>query len=135
MRREDKAAYIQKQLDAYREEYGSVEEFSDGYHTFKELYDHRIQLWIATASQSYNLHHAQGNGKNPVWRSKNHSDGKPAFGGGWMVLGIGYQFGTQITYHLPESYWAQCDFATSLDKAPAFDGHTSQDVLERLKSL
>ena len=35
--------------DVYPSDLGfeSVEEMSDGYHTFKELYDHRIALWIA----------------------------------------------------------------------------------------
>ena len=69
----------------------------------------------------------------PVWRSKNHSDGEPAFGGTWFVLGINKEKGKQITYHLPMSKWDETDFAETLEKAPEFDGHTSQDVLERLK--
>lgn len=70
-----------------------------------------------------------------VWRSKNHSDGEPAFGGTWFILGIGKEKGEQMTYHLPIDRWDECKFADTLDKAPEFDEHTSDDVLERLKNL
>ena len=70
-----------------------------------------------------------------VWRSKYHSDGELAFGGDWFVLGINKESGNQITYHLPIERWEETDFAETLDKAPEFDGHTPDDVLERLKRL
>ncbi len=103
----------------------------DGYHTFGELYDHRITLYIA-------LCHQIANGENYgdwIWRSKYHSDGELAFGGSWFVLGIGKEKGKQITYHLPIERWSETDFAETLEKAPEFDGHTSDDVLARLKNL
>lgn len=105
-------------------------EVTDGYHTFDELYNHRITLFIALC----NVIMAGGYFKNPdVWRSKLHSDGTEY--DGWFILGIHREPGKQITYHLPNSNWEETDFATTLDKAPEFDGHTSQDVLERLKKL
>lgn len=113
-----------------------VENVSDGYHTFKELYEHRITLyialcgWIKTAIEL-----SGGNPANKIWRSKRHSDGELAFGGDWFVLGINKEKGEQITYHLPIEKWDQCDFAEELEKAPEYDGHTPQDVLERLKNL
>ena len=100
---------------------------SDGYHTFGELYEHRIELFITLCricAEEFN---------SPVWVSDKHSDGTSF--DGWFVLGIGIEPGTQITYHLPISKWDECFFAETLDKAPEFDGHTSEDVLERLKSL
>ena len=48
---------------------------------------------------------------------------------------MGEEKGEQMTYHLPMSKWDECNFANTLDKAPDFDGHTSQDVLERIKNL
>lgn len=106
---------------------------SDGYHTFGELYDHRITLWIALCRELRgNLAYPVG-AKAKVWRSKLHSDGSRF--DGWFVLGIGKQPGEQITYHLPMSRWDETDFAYTLERAPEFDGHTSADVLERLKSL
>jgi hypothetical protein len=100
---------------------------SDGYHTFDELYSHRIALYIALCRQlNFNSGHT-------VWRSEKHSDGSKFEG--WFVLGIGENRGEQITYHLPLSRWDECDFAHTLEYAYTFDGHTSADVLERLKYL
>jgi hypothetical protein len=107
----------------------------DGYHTFGELYDHRVALWIALCGIiSSDCGHCSGN-DNYSWRSKRHSDGELSFGGMWFVLGIGKEKGEQITYHLPIEKWDECEFAETLEKAPEFDGHTSDDVLERLKEI
>lgn len=97
---------------------------SDGYHTFGELYDHRITLFILVARREKKIQ---------VWRSKKHSDGSEW--AGWFLLGIGKEKGYQITYHLPIEKWDECGFAETLDAAPEFDGHTSNDVLNRLKLL
>ena len=111
---------------------------SDGFHTFGELYEHRITLWIAlcrvieSKNGDYEVSHNMRE-EVKVWRSKLHSDGSSFEG--WFVLGIGEEKGKQITYHLPMSKWDNCSFAQTLDKAPAFDGHSSQDVLERIKNL
>lgn len=109
---------------------------SDGYHTFGELYEHRIALFIKLCKLLDSL---PGDFITPpnseVWKSQFHSDGNIAFGGGWFVLGIGKKIGHQITYHLPLTHWHQCEFAQTLDKAPEFDGHTSADVLDRIKQL
>lgn len=103
--------------------------YSDGYHTFNELYDHRVVLFIVLL-RHYSTHPKQ---RGQVWRSKAHSDG--SVWNGWFILGIGKDYGFQITYHLPIDKWDECGFADTLDKAPEWDGHTSQDVLERLKKL
>jgi hypothetical protein len=111
---------------------------SDGYHTFGELYEHRIQLFIQLCKRLSSLPGdfiAPANSE--IWRSRFHSDGNIAFGGGWFVLGIGKKKGYQITYHLPDTdkYWDQCEFAETLAQAPEFDGHTPSDVLLRLQNL
>jgi hypothetical protein len=107
----------------------------DGYHTFDELYDHRIALYIALCRMRARVasyeHTYVG-----VWRSKRHSDGELCFGDGkWFVLGIGKEPGEQITYHLPMSRWDETDFAETLNRAPEWDGHMPGDVLSRLKAL
>lgn len=96
----------------------------DSYHTFDELYDHRIALFIALCGEMERL---------PVWRSKLHSDGSSFTG--WFILGINKEAGKQITYHLPIRVWEATDFAETLDTAPEWDGHTPTDVLARLKTL
>lgn len=117
-----------------------VGEVSDGYHTFNELYEHRIVLFIAFCKQLNEKINADNiNGvkmaeiSGAIWRSKTHSDGSKW--DGWFVLGINREKGIQITYHLPIEKWKETDFAETLDKAPEFDGHTPKDVLERLKDL
>lgn len=101
-------------------------EVSDGYHTFDELYDHRIMLWIklceAISEHKY------------VWASVKHSDGSTF--GDWFVLGVNDKKGEQITYHIPARYWNDvCEFANILKKAPDFDGHSSRDVIDRLRGM
>lgn len=113
-------------------------EVSDGYHTFTELYAHRIGLYIQLcksieaedeSARSY------GGLKRPprVWKSLLHSDGTAWQG--WFILGINKEEGQQITYHLPLEYWDDTEFAENLPAAPKWDGHTPADVITRLKTL
>lgn len=109
---------------------------SDGYHTMDELYDHRISLFIVicrsiAVANKYAL--INGHEGIPVWKSWEHADGS-AFEG-QFIMGIFTEAGKQVTYHLPASLWEECGFATTKSKAPEWDGHTSADVLERLKTL
>ena len=105
---------------------------SDGYHNFFELYEHRITLFITLAKFSY-TNWLRNDETLPAWRTKSHSDG--SVWEGWFILGLGTEPGEQITYHLPMSKWDECSFAATFEKAPEWDGHTSADVLERLKKL
>lgn len=97
---------------------------SDGYHSFGELYEHRVTLFIALCR-----HYK----KFRVWRSKLHHDGSSF--DGWFIMGIGMDKGYQISYHLPMSKWEETSFVETLEKAPEWDGHTSDDVIQRLKKL
>lgn len=134
---------ILEQINSLRAElaYDRVGDISDGYHTFNELYKHRIELFITVCrlvrtlyvlEETYPFNGPYPKDTYPVWKSRTHSDG--SVWNGWFLLGINYTPGTQMTYHLPDSYWDLCPFE-ELDKAPDFDGHTSEDVLERLKRL
>lgn len=111
---------------------------SDGYHTFTELYDHRIALFIALCKHLTTLQHMFNIPENipkrfNIWRSQLHSDGSSFED--WFILGINKAKGEQITYHLPMSRWEETEFAQTLEKAPEWDGHTPADVLERIKIL
>lgn len=96
---------------------------SDGYHTFGQLYDHRITIYMVVCKLL----------KQDSWRSLKHSDGSEHKG--WFVLGLFKEKGKQITYHLPISDWDGCDFAETLEIAPEWDQHSSDDVIERLRNL
>lgn len=102
---------------------------SDGYHTFAELYEHRITLFIALGKAL----HENMKFRQTIWKSRKHSDGSEW--AGWFIMGFGTIKGTQITYHIPILKWDECWFANERDLSPDFDGHTSADVLERLKQL
>lgn len=123
------AEFLNKEIQVSK----GVEEFStgsisDGYHTFDELYEHRIVLYIALCRI------CQIETRRAVWCSKKHSDG--TVWDGWFLLGINTENGMQITYHLPDKYWQEVtDFAAELEEAPEFDGHTSADVLKRISKL
>lgn len=99
-------------------------QISDGYHTFDELYEHRIRLFITLCKLW----------RKNVWASVLHHDGSNYVD--WFIMGINKTPGTQISYHLPARYWNEiCEFAEVLERAPKWDGHTSADVIERLKEL
>lgn len=111
----------------------NTNEVSDGYHTFGELYEHRITLFIALCKMIYNDPQYQTGQKSEIWRSKLHSDGTNF--DDWFIMGIGKEKGEQITYHLPIEKWKDTDFANTLENAYEWDGHTPKDVLNRLKNL
>lgn len=105
---------------------------SDGYHTFDELYEHRMVLFIALCKMRTD--YIVDCGKYAyVWRSKLHSDG--TMFDGWFIMGINKEKGKQITYHLPLSKWKETEFAETLKKAPEWDKHTSKEILQRIKDL
>jgi len=94
---------------------------SDSYHTFEELYDHRCLLFLAVMAAHPNL----------AWTSEAHSDG--SVWDGWFIAGMHLPTG-DITYHLPEKLAPLVDTSKIrvLNRAPEWDGHTSQDVIGRL---
>lgn len=100
----------------------NTDQVSDGYHTFGELYEHRILLFIALAK----CHSGQ------VWKFKSNADGQKWEG--WFGLGIFPEPGKQITYHVPVSYWDAVD-CPAYEINPHYDGHTSEDIINRLKNL
>lgn len=97
-------------------------ETSDGYHTFNELYDHRIALFAALMAAT----------ELSCWRSLKHSDGSKL--DGWFIAGIDLPTGT-ITYHLPEKDWdLLTGYCETLAKAPEWDGATPADTVKRLRA-
>lgn len=107
---------------------------SDGYHSFNDLYEARNTLYIALCREIVNSSKTQlWNKKSPVWRSIKHSDGK--IWKDWFILGIGKEWGHQMTFHLPLSMWVDTSFAETLDKAPDYDQHSTEIVLERINNL
>ena len=92
---------------------------SDGYHTFDELYAHRIMLFLCLMKFNRDI----------SWRSRIHYDGTSF--DGWFIAGIKLD-GGMITYHLPDKYENLLPSSVWVSKAPEWDGHTSSDVVNRL---
>lgn len=100
--------------------YPSMGEVSDGFHTFNELYEHRIALFIALAVSHGDI----------AWRSMKHEDG--TMFEGWFIAGMHLPTG-DISYHLPDKDWDKLTgYVETLPKAPTWDGHTPADVVKRL---
>ncbi len=97
-------------------------ETSDGYHTFNELYHHRAVLFSVIVRDHREL----------AWKSKAHHDG--TMYDGMFIVGIETPTG-QATYHYDiDPYWDMFD-CKELDRAPEWDGHTSDEAIERIATL
>lgn len=112
-------------VDEYRKFAGQLQElglFADGYHTFNELYAHRVRLFSALMNA-----HPEWS-----WWSHKHSDGTQW--AGWIIAGIHTPDG-MVTYHLPVTEIENLPDGCELPKGREWDGHTADDVLSRLTSL
>lgn len=99
-------------------------DLGDGYPSFGELYAHSMELFIALMKSFPSI----------SWRANNNAKGSNY--PGWFLAGMALPSG-DISYHLPAEKWMELDgfgIATS-NKAPTWDGHTSVDVLQRLKKF
>ena len=106
----------------------NTDNISDGYHTFGELYAHRIELYLFLCRYFEYVDGEYGSGTGAVWMSKKHCDGQEFVG--WFVLGVGKKKGEQITYHIPNDRWDECaQWFEVRERAYEFDGHSSSDVL------
>jgi len=122
--------------------------YSDGYHSFNELYEFR-KLYNAALFNEWAKSHMEqeswkdkGNmllmpsdkAKYDVHKSVRHFDGEVIFGGNWFIVVAILPTG-QISNHYHMDDWDLFNVPI-VDKAKyEFDGHTSEDVANRLKSL
>lgn len=113
--------FINSVLNQMREKGITRKDISDGYHTFEELYYHRMILF----SIILNTH------PDISWKAKKHHDGT-MFGEDSFICGIETPEG-QFTYHYHLDYWDQFK-VKELEFAPEWDGHQPSDIT-RLKSI
>ena len=99
-----------------------IDDVSDGFHTFRQLYYQRMMLFATIVKQN----------KDKAWKSLRHEDGELCFVGGWFIVGIDTPEGS-YTYHYEDNFYSLFD-CTELDRAKHWDGHTEEDVT-RLLSL
>lgn len=97
-------------------------ETSDGYHTFNELYHHRAVLFSVIVRDHREI----------AWKARKHHDG--TMYDGMFIVGVDTPSG-QATYHYDvEPYWDMFD-CKELERAPEWDGHTSDDAIARIATL
>ena len=122
-----------------------VEKISDGYHTFEELYEFR-KMYNAALFNEW----ASNMAANPRWakedsqpvylpkydvhKSWRHNDGELCFGGGWFIVVAKLPTGL-ISNHYKAEDWDLFRIPEAEKARYEFDGHTSKDVLDRLKAL
>lgn len=131
----------QKEVDILKI-HGLTGHISDGYHSFDELYDFR-KVYNAALFNEWASHltttkeHGQALFNVPkydVHKSLRHHDGDLCFGGGWFIVVAVLPTG-QISNHYKIDDWDLFK-VPEVEKAKyKFDGHTPQDVLDRLRQL
>lgn len=96
-------------------------DISDGYHTFDELYYHRMILFLIICN-TY---------KDNAWKSWKHEDA--TMYEDYFIVGITTEVG-DYSYHFHKDYW---DFfeVKELANAPKWDGHTPNNVVRLLNLL
>lgn len=106
-----------------------TEDTSDGYHTFKELYEYRK---LYNAAFFNELAKKKVNNPYNVHKSKRHNDGEKCFGGGWFIVMANLPTG-QISNHYEMKDW---DLFKIQEKevADKWDGHTPKEVAKRLEN-
>ena len=132
---------IKKLEEVWYDKVTVTENTSDGYHTFKELYDFRAAynalLFNEWATQKGNeefqdLNQGVQNTKYSVHKSWKHNDGYPCFGGGWFIVVAKLPSG-QISNHYPADRWDDFKVPETSKALFPFDGNTTHAVLKILQ--
>ena len=133
-----------------------IGDLSDGYHTYDELYDFRkmynavlFNEWAKAEPSHFKVKNENGSTitlvynshfdkpllpKYNVHKSWRHNDGELCFGGGWFIVSAMLPTGL-ISNHYKAEDWDLFKIPEVEKALYEFDGHTSEDVLNRLKKL
>lgn len=117
---------------------------SDGYHTFDELYEFRkaynaclFNEWAKHDGFDYQSNDPTEHKMYSVHKSWRHHDGEECFPDSkhkWFIVCAMLPTGL-ISNHYKESDWNLFQIPEVEKALFPFDGHTGEDVLNRLKSL
>ncbi len=133
----DPVEKINEFLASWSKSGNNIGAVSDGYHSFDELYEFRKVYNAALFNEwarSYLWHKKGAYRKYDVHKSWRHHDGELCFGGGWFIVVAILPTG-QISNHYKAEDWGLFKIPEVERAKYPFDGHTAQDVLQRLKSL
>lgn len=101
-----------------------ADQLTDEHHTQQELYDFRMVMHAHLAIMWHRF------GMYPVVKSLRHHDGEKCFDGEYFIVVAQLPSG-QISNHYKREFWGMFDIP-SVEFAPTWDGHNSQDVIKRL---
>lgn len=105
------------------------ENYSDGYHTFAELYEFRKMYNAALFNAWFNTYHDFN-----VHKSWRHNDGEYCFGEKkeWFIVSAMLPTGL-ISNHYKAEDWDLFQIPSVEIAMFKYDGHTANDVLDRIK--
>ena len=132
-----------KYLPKFKDEF-----VSDGYHTFKDMYDIRLaynvalfNTWgeITVSSENYPFTGEDRPSLLPqydVHKSWRHHDGQGCFGEEkkWFIVSAYLPGVGLISNHYKAEHWDLFKIPEVRKALYEFDGHTTKDVIERLKN-
>ena len=95
-----------------------LEDFSDGYHTFKELYDNRAKLFAVICHDHKDL----------AWKSKKHFSDKDPMYDGMFIVGIETPMGPASYHYNIDPYWDIFD-VPELDHGLYYDGYSPDQAI------
>lgn len=98
---------------------------SDGFHTFDELYEFR-KLYNAAF-----FNELAKNKKYSVHKSIKHYEGDKCFGNGWFIVVAVLPTG-MVSNHYKLKDWDLFQIPEEEKSTIPFDGHTAQDVINRM---
>jgi hypothetical protein len=135
--------FVQQAKEMEKAQSEVTENTSDGYHTFKILYAIRkaynVALFNEWGSQIVEEKKLGGaiikSIKYHVHKSRRHHDGELPFGkDDWFIVCAMLPTG-QISNHYPIEDWDLFQIPETKKALFPFDGHTTEDVIERLLSI
>ena len=101
-----------------------IPKISDGRETFEDLYHQRAILFCSVCNLYSDI----------SWKSRKHyNEEKDPMREGEFIAGIYTPLG-QAAFHLNNIYWDMIH-VSELEKAPRYDGYSSEEMLIRVASL
>jgi hypothetical protein len=108
----------------------NIAEFSDGYHTFEELYEFR-KLYNANLFNEWTKR-----SDIEVYKSRRNFYGEYCFNDeNWFIVVAVLPNGKQISNHYEMKDWDLFKIPEYFKEKYEFDGYTPKDVLERLEEV
>lgn len=141
MERDEFLEVVQGYIDEAKFNGSDISRLSDGWHTFNELYEFRkaynvalFNEWASNYRFNKNKDFSHQKQHYNVHKSWRHNSGELCFGGGWFIVCAKLPSGL-ISNHYKAEDWDLFKIPEVEKALFPFDGHTGQDVIERLLGL